>query len=67
MGKRGRFCVEKDGFASHGGAHYAHRLARIRAEEEITSLPFVYEIPAAYRGVYFCRVLDTKGNVLYER
>ena len=37
------------------------------AAEEITSLPFVYEIPAAYRGVYVCRVLDAGGNILYER
>lgn len=37
------------------------------AEEEITSPPFVYEIPGVYRGVYVCRVLDTEGNVLYER
>ena len=36
-------------------------------EEEITSLPFVYEIPGAYCGVYVCRVLDAEGNVLYER
>ncbi|HIQ87558.1 MAG TPA: hypothetical protein IAD33_08785 [Candidatus Scatomorpha gallistercoris] len=36
-------------------------------DEEITSLPFVYEIPGAYRGVYVCRVLDAEGNVLYER
>lgn len=37
------------------------------AEEEITSLPFVYEFTGAYRGVYVCRVLDAEGNVLYER
>ena len=36
-------------------------------DEEITSLPFVYEIPEAYRGVYVCRVLDAGGNILYER
>lgn len=34
-------------------------------DEEITSLPFVYEIPEAYRGVYVCRVLDAGGNILY--
>ena len=36
-------------------------------EEEITSLPFAYEIHGAYCGVYVCRVLDAEGNVLYER